>query len=160
MTRAGLGLDRAQTIHARTFRQAGGRRRVAPGIGEASRENREAKKHHNEYFWARKPTQALLCTKEAYSSDQIEKTRQFFDFRTPAPAAGSRSHQSFNFSTLASAAPLLSHARTQLRTHTRNATATATEIDFPVGNTPQPPMYIYVPMYVHMYYIYLYIYIY
>ena len=51
-------------------------------------------------------------------------------------AGGGRAHHKISFFRLNPGEIVALRARTQLRTHARNATATETEIDFPVGSTP------------------------
>ena len=67
--------------------------------------------------------------------------------RAGRPGTGHRAHHKFQFFGLSPGEIVALRARTQLRTHARNASATETEIDFPVGNTPQPPIYmnVYLP---------------
>ena len=72
-----------------------------------------------------------------------EKQKLAFGGAGPGRPAGP-AHHKIQFFRLNPGEPVALRARTQLRTHARNATATETEIDFPVGSTPQPPIHIYI----------------
>ena len=75
----------------------------------------------------------------SFSSELKNNEKQKLASGGRAAAAGHTTKFHFFGLTLGNSSPY-APAHSFARTHARNATATETEIDFPVGNTPQPPM--------------------